>query len=103
MAISESLLNKVKASIRIGHTKLDEDVLDTIAACLADLKVCGVQDAKLDAEELDPLVLNAVKLYCKAEYIDDPVKAARFQGGYDALKSCLMMAEGYGWEDEAHE
>ena len=100
MAISESLLAKVKASIRISHTALDEDVSDTIAACLADLRVCGVQESKLDAStELDPLILNAVKMYCKGAYTDDTVKAARYQGGYDALKSCLMMAEGYSYEE----
>ncbi len=93
---TESLLSKIKTSLRISHTALDEDVLDNISACLADLRVCGLREDKLSTDtELDPLVLNAVKLYCKAAYTDDPVKAARYQGGYDALKSCLMMAEGY--------
>lgn len=96
----DALLTKIKASIRISHTKLDEDVTDTIDACFADLQVAGLRAEKLDpAQEPDPLILNAVKLYCKAAYTDDPVKAARYQGGYDALKSCLMMAEGYGWKE----
>jgi hypothetical protein len=96
----DELLNKIKASIRITHDKLNEDVADTIEACLADLKVCGLRDEKLDTtKELDPLILNAVKLYCKAAYTDDPVKAARYQGGYDAMKSCLMYAEGYSWKE----
>ena len=100
--MATELLSKIKTSLRISHTALDEDVQDTIDACLADLRVCGVQESKLDAtKELDPLVLNAVKLYCKKEYTDDTVKAARYQGGYDALKSCLMMAEGYGYEEAA--
>ena len=98
--MATELLSKIKMSLRISHTALDEDVQDTIDACLADLKVCGVHESKLDvAKELDPLILNAVKLYCKKEYTDDPVKAARYQGGYDALKSCLMMAEGYSYEE----
>lgn len=98
----DAILSKIKNSLRISHTALDEDVQDTIYACLADLRVCGVQESKLDiTRELDPLVLNAVKLYCKKEYTDDTVKAARYQGGYDALKSCLMMAEGYGYEEAA--
>lgn len=98
--MTEELLKKVKASLRISHTALDEDVQDNIQACLADLRMCGVMEGKLDtSKELDPLVLNAVKLYCKKEYTDDPVKAARYQGGYDAMKSCLMMAEGYSYEE----
>ena len=96
----EALLSKIKNSLRISHTALDEDVSDNVTACLADLQVCGVVKSKLDAtEELDPLILNAVKMYCKAAYTDDPVKAARYQNGYDALKACLMMAEGYGYEE----
>lgn len=94
------LLAKIKTSLRISHDKLDDDLQDNIAACLTDLKVCGVRETKLGlSAEPDPLILNAVKLYCKKEYTDDPVKATRYQGGYDALKSCLMMAEGYGYEE----
>lgn len=96
MEITQSLLSKVKKSIRITHTVLDDDILDNIAACVADLRGCGVSAAKLDTtKELDPLILNAVKLYCRKEYTDDPAKAARYQEGYDSLKSFLMMAEGY--------
>ena len=96
MDINASLLSKIKTSIRIKHTALDDDVADTIAACLTDLHVCGVHASMLDpGKDLDPLVLNAVKLYCKAEYTDDPAKAARYMAGYDGLKACLMMAEEY--------
>lgn len=90
----DEMLNKVKTSLRISHNLLDDDLLDTIEACLADLKVCGVQDPG----ESDPLILNAVKLFCKASYTDDTGKAAAYQARYDAMKSCLMMAEGYGGE-----
>lgn len=104
MNITQSLLTKVKKSIRISHTALDEDILDGIRAALSDLRMCGVAEAKLDpAGEVDPLILNAVKLYCKKEYTDDPAKAARYQAGYDALKSSLMMADGYRAEVVADE
>lgn len=104
MDIDQGLLRKIKTSIRITHTALDEDVEDTIAACLVDLRVVGLLEKKLAAgQDIDPLILNAVKMYCKASYTDDPAKAARYQAGYDALKSTLMMAEGYGWEAGADE
>ena len=92
MAI-ESLLPKIKTNLRISHSVLDGDLTDTIAACLADLTICGVQVA-----ETDPLILNAVKLYCRKEYTDDTGKAAEYQKRYDALKSCLMMASEYSTE-----
>jgi hypothetical protein len=96
MDIDQGLLLKIKNSLRIKHTALDDDVTDSIAACLADLHVCGVQEPAVgDPQELDPLILNAVKLYCKAEYTDDTEKAAAYLERYNGLKACLMMAEGY--------
>lgn len=96
MAIDHSLLLKVKTYLRISHSALDDDLSDTITACLADLKVCGVQVPALDdTQTMDPLILNAVKLYCRKEYTDDTAKAAEYGRRYDALKSCLMMAGEY--------
>lgn len=91
MAIDPTILNKVKTKLRISHNALDDDVADTITACLKDLEVCGVQASNPD----DPLILNAIKLYCRAEFTDDTDKAADYMTRYDALKSCLMMASGY--------
>lgn len=98
MTIDAAIVRKIKTSIRINHTVLDEDITDTIAAALADLGVCGVHEPPADdPQQMDPLILNAVKLYCKAEYTPDAAKAAEYQTRYDKLKSCLMMAEGYAW------
>ena len=99
------LLSKIKTHIRIRHTVLDDDVQDTIDACIQDLRTVGILESKLDTsgEEMDPLILQAIKMKCKAEYSEDPAKAARYQAGYDNMKACLMMAEGYGWEDVVDE
>jgi hypothetical protein len=96
MAIDQSLLLKIKINLRITHSVLDDDLSDTIAACLEDLKVCGVRTPEPDnIQDFDPLILNAVKLYCRKEYTDDTGKAAEYQKRYDSLKSCLMMASEY--------
>ena len=94
-----STLEKIKLSIRRSHNKLDEDIQADIDACLADLKVCGI----IHAGEDDPLIFNAIKLYCKSIYTDDPAKGAAYLERYDKLKSCLMMAEGYGRKDDSGE
>ncbi len=96
MEISLTLLSKIKTNLRISHTALDDDLKDTIAACLADLNVCGVQEPKTgDKQETDPLILNAIKLYCKAHFTDDTGKSTAYMARYDSMKSCLMMAEDY--------
>lgn len=99
-----TLLEKVKLNIRRSHSKLDDDLKDQINACLADLKTVGIVESKLkESEDMDALIVNAVKLYCKAENADDPNKGAVYMSRYEALKSCLMMAEGYGWEADPDE
>lgn len=99
MVIDQTLLTKIKASLRISHTALDDDIRDTIAACLQDLSVCGVvAPTQQDPQETDPLILNAIKLYCRAETTDDTAKAAAFKARYDSLKACLMMAQEYKGE-----
>jgi hypothetical protein len=85
-------LNKIKQSLRISHDKLDEDIQADIDACLADLQLVGVTHAS----ESDPLIYNAIKLWCRSLYTDDTAKAAEYLKRYEALKACLMMAEGYG-------
>lgn len=92
-----TLLPKIKTALRISHNVLDEDIQSDIDACLADLELCGVEYANTT----DPLIFNAVKLYCKAAYTDDTTKGAEYLKRYNALKSSLMMAEGYGREAEA--
>lgn len=89
-------LTKIKQGLRISHDRLDEDIQADVDACLADLKMVGV----IYAEEDDPLIFNAVKLWCRSLHTDDPDKAAEYHKRYEALKACLMMAEGYGCEKE---
>ena len=92
-------LNKVKAFIRISHSKLDGDITDSIDACLADLRTHGI----IHKDDTDPLILNAVKLYCKSLYTDDTAKAAEYLSRYNALRDSLKVAKGYGWKGEADE
>lgn len=90
-------LESIKQALRITHTKLDADIQTDIEACIADLRLCGI----VHAAEDDPLMLNAVKLWCRSLYTDDPAKGAEYLRRYEAMKACLMMAEGYGREAEA--
>ena len=90
---------KLKITLRIKHTQLDEDIRADIDACLADLKMHGI----IHAGEDDPLIFNAVKLWCKSAYTDDITKAAAYLQRYINLRDCLKVAEGYGWKDDSEE
>lgn len=92
----DELLEKVKLALRIKHAALDNDIRDNIQVCLLDLKVHGI----VHKDHTDALIQNAVKLYCKAEYTDDPEKSDAFRERYVEMRNCLKAAEGYGWKDE---
>jgi uncharacterized phage protein (predicted DNA packaging) len=92
-------LSKVKTFIRISHDKLDDDITDSIEGCLADLRAHGI----IHKDDTDPLILNAIKLYCKSLYIDDTVKADDYLSRYVALRDSLKAAKGYGWKGESDE
>lgn len=89
-------LTKIKQAIRRTHNKLDDDLQSDIDACLADLRSVGV----VYADETDPLIFNAIKLWCRSLDTDDVAKSAEYMRRYEALKASLMMAEGYGREAE---
>ena len=95
MATNETLL-KIKNGIRISHDRLDDDVMGDIDACLADLAVHGI----IDPQETDPLIFNAIKLWCRSLYTDDPAKAESWMQRYVSMRDSLNMAEGYGWKEE---
>ena len=97
--MASDTITKVKLALRTSHSKLDEDIQSDIDACMADLRVCGITHAG----EEDPLIFNAIKLYCKSTYTDDPGKSAAYLERYEKLKACLMMAEGYGREASCDE
>jgi len=88
-------LDKIKLALRTSHSKLDADIQADIDACMADLRRVGVRHKG----EEDPLIFNAIKLWCRSLYTDDPVKAAEWLRRYEKLKSALMETEGYGWVD----
>ncbi len=92
-------LEKIKLAIRRSHDKLDEDLQADIDFAKADLQRVGI----VHAGEEDPLIYNAIKLYCQAANTGDPVQGAEYLKRYEALKSCLQLAEGYGWKAGADE
>lgn len=91
-------LTKVKQAIRRSHDKLDADLMADIDACLADLRAHGITGPK--AVEIDPLIYNAIKNYCREMDAEDPAEAARWRQCYRDLRDSLKAAKGYGWTEE---
>ena len=76
------MLEKIKVSLRIRTNKLDEEIEDMINACLLDLSVGGVK--KINTT--DPLIQQAVKIYCKANFGLDNKDSEKYYQSYEMLK-----------------
>ena len=88
------MLEKVKLTLRIKNNKLDDDITDLIDACKIDLSISGVK--KID--ETDALVIQAVKLYCKANFGLNNKDSEKYQKSYDMLKSSMALCGDYNVE-----
>lgn len=79
----EELFRKAKIRVRKSSTDmLDDDVSQLIDVAITDLKRIGVHQTYLDELE-DPLVIEAVLNYVKANY--------SINGDYERLIGCYNM------------
>ena len=101
------MLAKVKLAKRISTTVFDSELLDLIAAAIADIKHAGVrfesdevrnnQGALTDYEVNDPLVSRAIVTYCVMNF-GSPDDYDRLKASYDEQKGQLRESSGYGLE-----
>ncbi|MFQ7298305.1 MAG: head-tail connector protein [Clostridium sp.] len=88
------MLEKVKLALRIKSNSLDLEIQDLIESAKADLNISGVKN--LDEE--DPLIIQAVKTYCKANFGLDNKDSEKYQKSYDMLKQHLSLCGEYNVE-----
>lgn len=87
------MLDKIKKTLRIDGTELDEEVQDLIDAAKADLKLSGILENKII--DTDPLIIRAITTYCKANFSSDNHEAERYQQSYEMIKSHLSLSQEY--------
>ena len=81
------LIDDVKLALRITANDMDDDLKGLINAAKADMRISGVKIV-LDT---DPLVIQAVKLYCKGHFGDSD-SSEKFLKAYEALKISMSLA-----------
>lgn len=91
-----TILNKIKLTLRITTDVFDDEITDLIKACLLDLKIAGVNEYTID-NITDPLILRAVGTYCKVHFgdVEGVEMLARLKASYDEQKAQLQMSTGY--------
>ncbi len=100
------LINQIKADRGISHCYRDFPIHEAINACLDDLEMVGVRTKYFSDPDggnqqrypLPALILNAVKLWCRADLTDDPKESADWMIRYEKLKASLMMSSEYRME-----
>lgn len=85
------MVNKLKMALRVSHNELDVELLSFIEIAKMDLKLSGVK--KIDAN--DPLIIQAIITYVKAQYETNVDKAIRLDEAYIRLKKHLSLAGEY--------
>ena len=92
MANAETILPKVKLSIRIVNDAFDGEITDLIEAAIVDLGIAGVKNTDLSK----PIILQAVTTYAKLHFGHlDPEEYDRLKRSYDEQKAQLGMNTEY--------
>jgi len=100
------MLARVKLAMRISTNVFDAELLDLIAAGMADLRHCGVQ---FDSSEVktqgvvtnytvdDPLASTAIVTYCRMMF-GSPSDFDRLKAAYEMQKGQMRESTAYGME-----
>lgn len=83
------MLEAVKLALRVVTDDFNSELQNLIAAALKDLNIAGVTTL-----ETDPLIIQAVTTYCKANF-GEPDKYEGLKKSYDEQKAQLQTATGY--------
>ena len=94
------MIERVKLALRVNSNHFDGEIEDLIASAKDDLVYSGVKAEKVEGLELDPLIVRAIKTYCKANFGYDNPDAERFARSYDMLKQHLSLSNEYRVGDE---
>jgi len=93
------MLEKVKLALRIKTSVYNTEIQALIDSCKIDLKLAGVLSDKIETadseNDIDPLIENAIILYCKAYFGYDD-NADRFKEAYVNQKIGMMLSIEYG-------
>lgn len=99
------MLERVKLAMRISTTVFDSELLDLIAAGIADIKHAGAQFEVETTEEngvtdytvTDPLASTAIVTYVRMMF-GSPADFDRLKAAYEMQKGQMRESRAYGME-----
>ena len=94
MAVRSEYVATIRLRLRNSSNALDSEITDLINAARADLVLGGVLESKA-ADETDPLILQAISTYVKAEFGLDNDDSEKYRASYKEQKNGLALSETY--------
>lgn len=89
-----SVIKRVRKSLNIKSASFDDELADLIAAARADMIDSGIP-REVANDDNDPLVVQAIKAYCKADqYSEEPQIAQGYQATYKSITDKLSLKHG---------
>lgn len=85
------MLESIKLALRIKSSAFDIEIIDLMEAAKLDLSISGIKNINKE----DPLILQAIKTYCKANFSMDNKDSEKYQKSYDMLKQHLALCGDY--------
>lgn len=96
-----ALLDDIKKEIRITKDDYNGQVQDLINTAKLDLKIKGVYDSLII--DSDPLIKQAIILYCKAHFGYNNPDAERLLKAYESLRLSLLLSGDYNGANDVVE
>ena len=94
MAVSSEYVATIRQRLRNSSNALDNEITDLINAARADLVLGGVLESKAE-DESDPLILQAISTYVKAEFGLDNDDSEKYRASYKEQRNGLTLSERY--------
>lgn len=91
--MSEDTLATLKMLLRVSSEAYDEEVKMLAEGALADMRRVGIKAEILEADPVNPLVMNALACFVKARFGFDNPDASFFEEQYRQLTIDLMNSE----------
>lgn len=88
-----ALLDEVRQCLHVTSTMSDAEIQMLINGAIEDMRRCGVKDALLAEETMDPQVKYAVVCFAKANYGYDNDEATRLFDSYTLTLAGLLNSK----------
>lgn len=93
------MLDAIKAALRISHSKLDNEINNTIAVARAELIRSGILANIANATD-DYLINEAIKTYCLFNYSNNDKMAEGYFASWQYQVDNLRKSNGYRAGDD---